>query len=110
MEPAAMIRPASAAPPAHSAAASVDAPKLVVPKAAAPMSSAAPRPSATPATPLSADSLSATRTSWRVDAPRVRSSALSRRRRSAPAAAIDAVTSPARIAPGTPRNRNSSSA
>ena len=77
-----MVRPTTVAPIAQRTADTVPAPKEAVPKLLWPISSAAPRPTTTPSTPASSVSASAIRTSVRVEAPRVRSSAASRRRRS----------------------------
>ena len=68
------------------------------------------RPTAPPTRPTSTDSASARRTSTEIVAPRVRRSAWSRRRRSAPAPAIAPVSSTASSARagrgrGTPRGR-----
>ena len=81
----AIVRPTSAEPAAQSAAAVVLAPKLALPNATAPIARAAPSPITVPAIPASADSARAIRTSCAVVAPRARSSAWSRRRRSEPA-------------------------
>ena len=106
METAAIASPTRAAPTAHRMAETVPAPNDAVPKLVRPISSAAASPTITPRTPANSVSAIAIPTSVRVDAPRVRSSAASRRRRSAPAEAISAVTRPARMAPGSPRKRN----
>ncbi len=44
---------------------------------------------------------------WRVDAPRVRRSACSKRRRSLPVAVTAKVSNIAKITPGIPKNKNS---
>ena len=67
-------------------------------------------PSAEPMSATKVASAMPSPTSWRVVAPRVRSRACSRRRRSRPDAATAAVSSPASTAPGAPRKRNSTCA
>ena len=102
--------PASSEPTAQVALERRVAPKLDESNATAPMPTADARPTAPPTRPTSTDSASARRTSTEIVAPRVRRSAWSRRRRSAPAPAIAPVSRTASSAPGRPRKRNAARA
>jgi hypothetical protein len=110
MDRAARTSPASPAIAPHAAAWPVVEPNRVAPNASRPAITAPASPMPEPSTPTSSASAPASQTILRGEAPLIRSSACSRRRRSAPAAPMTLVTSAARIAPGSPRNRNSSSA
>jgi hypothetical protein len=101
-------RPTRAAPAVQRIAAGV--PEIPGPAIARAAPVASVKPRTTPPTPTTTDSRLSKRRICAVDAPRARSNACSRRRRSDPDPAMANVSSTARMAPGRPRKTKSVSA